>query len=272
MSPLTRSENECRYPYLSPKELISRLSAKAILYLPIGSLEWHNEHLPLGTDTFHAMELSLRLCTELGGVVLPAFWWNSGGWPHPSTYLMPQPLYRAVLKNVCLGLRPVPAILLVLVNGHGSTFQNESIAVVAGELNDSDFPMHVILADPYRLGTASSCRLDHADTGETSFSLEMIPQLVRMDRDIGPDLLSGQKPFAQGQPDRTGGRELWLACLEDAKTLIANEYARLKPATPLSAEELWKLAWGLPKAWGMPPHMQTKPAESTDPGADQNRA
>ena len=33
------------------------MAKKAILYLPIGSLEWHNEHLPLGTDTLHAAEL-----------------------------------------------------------------------------------------------------------------------------------------------------------------------------------------------------------------------
>ena len=263
MHHLARMENECRYPYLSPGELLSRLTEKAILYLPIGSLEWHNEHLPLGTDTFHAMELSMRLCAEIGGVVLPAFWWNTSGWPHPSTYLMPQPLYRTVLKNVCLGLRPLPATLLVLVNGHGSTFQHNSIPIVAGELNDSDFPMQVILADPLRLGTAASCRLDHADTGETSFSLEIIPQLVRMDRVIEPDLLSAEHPFAQGQPDRKGGQELWHAYFEDAKALIASEYARLKPVVPASAEELWKLAWGIPEPWGMPPHMQTQSAEPT---------
>lgn len=233
MSHLTRLEKECRYPYLSPKELISRLTEKAILYLPIGSLEWHNEHLPLGTDTFHAIELSMRLCAELGGVVLPAFWWNTGGChDHPATYHMPEPLYRATLKNVCIGLGPVPAKLLVLVNGHGGRYQKDSPAILAGELNDSGFPMHVVVADPYGLGTSSSCRIDHADTGETSFSLELIPQLVRMDRDIGPDIYSGKKPFVRGQPTKDGGSELWHEYFSDAKALINSEYAARETAEP----------------------------------------
>ena len=91
---------------------------------------------------------------------------------------MPEDLYRATLKNVCLGLAPVPARVLVLINGHGGTFQRESPKVIAEELNAEGFPMRVVVADPYGLGQDSPCRIDHADTGETSFSLELIPQLV----------------------------------------------------------------------------------------------
>lgn len=224
MSHTQRLEDECRYAYLSPEELDRRLRDRAILYLPLGSLEWHNEHLPLGTDTLHAAELCRRLCAELGGVVLPAFWWNTGGChDHASTYHMPEDLYRTTLKNVCLGLAPIPARLLVLVNGHGGGFQRDTPAIVADELNGDGFPVRVVVADPYGLGTSSSCRIDHADTGETSFSLELIPQLVRMDRPIGPDLYSQQMPFAAGQPAREGGRELWEAYFADAKALIDSE-------------------------------------------------
>jgi creatinine amidohydrolase len=226
-----RIEEECRYPYLSPAELSARLRKKSILYLPIGSLEWHNEHLPLGTDTFHAIELCLRLCARIGGVMLPAFWWNTGGChDHASTYHMPEEHYRATLRNVCIGLSPIPARLLVLVNGHGGGYQRESPAVVAGELSGAGFPMRVVVADPYGLGTSSSCRIDHADTGETSFALELIPQLVRMERKPGPDLFSGSLPFACGQPARDGGRELWQAFFTDAQALIESEYARSSPA------------------------------------------
>ena len=222
---IERMENECRYAYLSPKELLSRLEDRAILYLPMGSLEWHNEHLPLGTDTLHAMELAMRLCMDIGGVVLPAFWWNTGGChDHASTYHMSEELYRPTLKNVCVGLSPIPAKLLVLINGHGGGYQRESPEIVAAELNSSSFPIQVVVADPYGLGKSSSCRIDHADTGETSFSLELIPQLVRMEREIGPDLYSKKKPFAVKPPNKEGGRELWEAFFSDAKKLIAAEY------------------------------------------------
>lgn len=231
MSCLERLENEYRYPYLSPKELTARLEEKAILYLPIGSLEWHNEHLPLGTDTLHAIELSMRLCAEIGGVVLPAFWWNTGGcYEHLSTYHMPEELYRTTLKSVCMGLTPIPAKMLMLVNGHGGMHQVETPAILAEELNRSAFPIRVVVADPYGLGTASSCRIDHADTGETSLSLELIPQLVRMGREIGPDIRSGKRPFEAGRPTKDGGSELWDAYFSDAKALIDREYPKLKAA------------------------------------------
>ena len=225
MKHIERLDHECRYAYLSPRELLARLEHKAILYLPIGSLEWHNEHLPLGTDTLHAMELSMRLCAEIGGVMLPAFWWNTGAChEHPTTYHMPEELYRITLKNVCTGLAPIPARLLVLVNGHGGDYQVDTPAILAQELNRSSFPIHVVVADPYALGTSSSCQIDHADTGETSLSLELIPQLVRLERQIGPDPYSHKMPFAAGPATKEGGCELWQAFFADATELISREY------------------------------------------------
>ena len=227
MSYLTRLNDECRYPYLSPAELLARLEKKAILYMPIGSLEWHNEHLPLGTDTLHAIEMSMRLCREIGGAALPGFWWNTGGChDHASTYHMPEDLYRTTLRNVIVGLKSVPAKLLVLINGHGGAHQRDSVPAVAKELTASRaLPMRVIAADPYHYGKSSRCQIDHADIGETSLSLELIPQLVRMERELGADLYTKQKPFAAGPATRAGGKELWDAYLADVKKLIAEEYA-----------------------------------------------
>jgi len=223
MSLLKRLDRgEFRYAYLSPSELSGRLKRRAILYLPIGSLEWHNEHLPLGTDTLQAIELARRLCRRLGGVVLPAFWWNTGGChDSPCTYHMPEELFRSALKSVCLGLAPIPARVLVLINGHGGGYQAETPQILAGELNAQGFSMRVVVADPYGLATASSCRIDHADTGETSVAMELIPELVRMERDIVPDLFSGKLPFTQrGKPSAKAGRALWNAYCADATALI----------------------------------------------------
>jgi len=221
MAELDRVENEYRYEYLSPAECTARLATKPILYFPIGSLEWHNEHLPLGTDTLHALAMTRRLCEQIGGVSLPAFWWDTGGChDSPVTYHMPEELYRPTLKNVCLGLAPIAAKVLVLVNGHGGTFQQDSPKVIADDLNAEGFPMRVIVADPYGLGRSSPCRIDHADTGETSFSMELIPQLVRMDNGIVPDIYSGQMPFARGPATREGGRQLWDAYFADAVEVI----------------------------------------------------
>jgi hypothetical protein len=95
--------------------------------------------------------------------------------------------------------------------------------------------MRVVVADPYGLGQSSSCRIDHADTGETSLSLELIPQLVRLEREIGPDIRSGKKPFANARPSREAGRELWQAYFSDAKALVGREYTLQAAAEPTPA-------------------------------------
>jgi creatinine amidohydrolase len=206
--------------------LTARLERKAILYLPIGSIEWHNEHLPLGTDSFLAAAFAIRLCDRIGGAVLPIFWWNTGGC-HDSqwTYHMPEEIYRDTLKRVCLGLKAMSARLLVLVNGHGGTYQAESPPVVAEQLAADGFPMRVTCAYPYAKGPTAIAAIDHADTGETSVAMALAPGLVRLDRDRTPDLFSGEFPFEkQGQPTAGRGERLWEAFLAEARVHIQHQY------------------------------------------------
>ena len=223
-----KREEESRYEYLSPSELLERLRKKAILYLPIGSLEWHNEHLPLGTDSFHAVEICLRLCEQMGGVVLPCFYWNTGAvYEHPSTYHMPEEHYRSVLRHVISGLEPIPAKLLVTVNGHGGGFQKESTGVVGQMLEDEGFKLKLVDVTPYLVASGHVRMIDHADTNETSVAMELIPELVRLDRSIAADLLSGKMPFeVKGQPRAEYGREFWECYQSKAVELISAAYSQ----------------------------------------------
>ncbi len=38
------------YAELTPTAFRERIAQAPIAYLPLGTLEWHGEHLPLGTD------------------------------------------------------------------------------------------------------------------------------------------------------------------------------------------------------------------------------
>lgn len=229
MEYIERLENEYRVEYLGPTELKEKLAEKAILYLPIGSIEWHNEHLPLGTDTFHGMVLCSELCARLGGAVLPSYFWNTGCCHRsPVTFWTPEETYSNHLEAVVRGLLDFPAKLIVLVNGHGGDVQKQSVVEVCERLSaDKSFGKKVIAADPYLLGTSSSCRIDHADTGETSVAMRLIPNLVRMERDITPDIQTNLMPFLNrgALPTYSGGDELYRAFMEDAVELIEREYA-----------------------------------------------
>lgn len=42
-----------------------------VAYLPLGTLEWHGPHMPLGADGIQSKELFVRVAEKVGGVVLP---------------------------------------------------------------------------------------------------------------------------------------------------------------------------------------------------------
>jgi creatinine amidohydrolase len=41
---------EVLYERLTPVDFESRVEAAPIAYLPLGTIEWHGPHLPLGSD------------------------------------------------------------------------------------------------------------------------------------------------------------------------------------------------------------------------------
>jgi len=59
------------YENLTPAEFRKRISAAPVAYLPLGTIEWHGEHLPLGTDLIISRSFFAALAEEVGGIVLP---------------------------------------------------------------------------------------------------------------------------------------------------------------------------------------------------------
>ena len=59
------------YEEMTPATFRKRLAEVPIAYLPLGTLEWHGEHLPVGSDGLQAKHFFEILAAEAGGVVLP---------------------------------------------------------------------------------------------------------------------------------------------------------------------------------------------------------
>ncbi|MCM8830414.1 MAG: creatininase family protein [Candidatus Omnitrophica bacterium] len=57
--------------FLMPDEIISQREKNSLIYLPLGPLEWHGPHLPLGVDPLRAEIAALKLAQETDGIVLP---------------------------------------------------------------------------------------------------------------------------------------------------------------------------------------------------------
>ena len=64
-------EEKVHYTELLPHEFQQRLQVKPVAYLPLGTLEWHGPHLPLGSDSIQSEGLMVACARQLGGIVLP---------------------------------------------------------------------------------------------------------------------------------------------------------------------------------------------------------
>jgi creatinine amidohydrolase len=67
---------EVRYAMLRPAQVVERRKRRAVAYLPIGTIEWHGPHNPLGADTLQAEGLALLCARRGGGLVFPPLWYG----------------------------------------------------------------------------------------------------------------------------------------------------------------------------------------------------
>ncbi len=63
--------DKVHYTELLPHEFRSRLAACPLAYLPLGTLEWHGEHLPLGSDAIISEGVMVQCARQFGGIVMP---------------------------------------------------------------------------------------------------------------------------------------------------------------------------------------------------------
>ena len=67
---------EVRYQMLRPAQIVERRNECPAAYLPIGNLEWHGVHNPLGADTLQAEGLAVLCARTGGGLALPPLYYG----------------------------------------------------------------------------------------------------------------------------------------------------------------------------------------------------
>lgn len=207
------------YEELCPKEFEERIAACPIAYLPLGTLEWHGPHLPLGADGIQSQELFVRVANKVGGVVLPKLFLGpdryyhdpkkefygmdiyTGGTVVPyemqqlpgSAYWMPDHQYQQMILRIAANLSRA-GIKILVAHGHGpSTWQfcdlKNEIKTVYG--------IDCYTAFDFLKDDVLGYQCDHAAANETSITMAVRPELVQMER-----ILSGEEaPIAMAGRD-----------------------------------------------------------------------
>lgn len=167
--------NGSKFEEISPK----------IAILPVGSIERHGNHLPLGTDTIVPLSLAEEVANRRKEViVLPPIWYGScrGLRKFRGTFDIDVEVLYLYVKNVLEeAVRNGFKIILVL-NGHGG---NTSIIRLAAREVALKNDVHIVVIDWWR-DIAEETRKElfkepgHAGEDETSIVLCIAPNLVDM--------------------------------------------------------------------------------------------
>lgn len=151
--------------------------------LPLGSVEQHSSHLPIGTDVMLADALGAALAERIGALLLPTIPMTTC-YEHKgvkgSVCMRPSTLYQ-VIQDIALNLRDQGIKKIAVVLGHGGIF---IAAPAIRELNALYDDLQIILVQTSSLKGERRVFLEnkeleiHAGESETSLMLYLHEDLV----------------------------------------------------------------------------------------------
>ncbi len=213
------------YAELTPKRFRERIAAAPIAYLPLGTLEWHGEHLPLGADGLQSQAFFVELARKAGGIVLPMLFvgpdyrvetddgvfygmdhYGFEGKPPQqldgSAYWVDDDFFEGLLERVMRQLKRA-GFRIVVGHGHGPSTQ----AFLAKSEDWQKLGLKTFTCWREDESDGLGIQTDHAAANETSLTMAIRPELVEMEN-LNPDpgawpvAVSGDDPRTEASPER----------------------------------------------------------------------
>jgi len=181
-----------KFEELKPQELQGIIDSTGIVYLPLGTLEWHERHLPLGLDSLVAYELCIKSCEKTGGCVMPPFYFGTdrehsiegkilhgidakvGKIMTGSVYFLEPELFLNLLNRVAKNLSEQRFRKLVIVSAHSGSAQQD----VLEELGKEQFKNMELIILPGKMFAGG---IDHAAEKETGLMMSVNSSLVNLE-------------------------------------------------------------------------------------------
>jgi|TARA_B110000914_G_scaffold209171_1_gene207261 creatinine amidohydrolase len=194
-------KEKVKYSELLPHEFRKRISDRAIAYLPLGTLEWHGEHMALGSDAIQSeglMEVSAR---RFGGVVMPPIHlgpdrittvkngevligMDSADSTTPprqldgSCYWLPKNVFSLMIDSILVQLKRA-GFKAVFADGHGPSRSSWTEELKDRELR---FGLKLLGVTEEIQNKGWMCQVDHAGRNETSIMMNFRDDLVDLSR------------------------------------------------------------------------------------------
>jgi creatinine amidohydrolase len=249
---------EVRYHFLRPEQIVTRRKACPVVYIPIGTIEWHGVHNPVGADTLQAEGLAILCAQKGGGLVFPPLYYgesrlealmeaNAGDRdliaqsmalspdnfsPERQAFTATEQAlnYQRLLLHILVEAETLGFELGVLVAGHYPLIDHARATVSL--FNQREFSKrHGMLAwafvDYQLVQDQYDCAGDHAGGWETSHMLALYPETV----DLGLLPPKGEKLIGAGGrmapqcATAEFGREIFEAAAEIAVREVRHRLA-----------------------------------------------
>ncbi len=169
---------------LGPADIEVALSEQSIIYIPLGAIEYHGLHLPIGLDGLTAHGMCLRAAEKTGGLVMPPFYFGMTGsiGHHPWTILVEnEEEFTRILKTTLRRLEDFSVGLAVLFTGHFGRRQLAALKELHTQWSSEQHTMKLLTLSISECPSANM-RGDHGAIFETSILAQMHPDLVHLER------------------------------------------------------------------------------------------
>ena len=178
---------EVRWEHLTPPDFKKLAKEERLCILPIGCLERHGDHMPLGTDGLVCHEICVRAAQKENCVVFPTYWFGQvheaacfAGSINFKTDFLCKMLEQLLDQIAANGFKKI-----FIVSGHGGNNNFLQYFAMSQVDREVDYTLYVGFAygeGRYEnLDIWESKIMGHAGERETSLMMAVAPNSVKLD-------------------------------------------------------------------------------------------
>ncbi|MCC7359286.1 MAG: creatininase family protein [Anaerolineales bacterium] len=163
----------------SPEVAQAAKDAQGIVIIPVGAVEVHGPHLPVGTDTAETYAIALRAGEAAGVPTTPPIWFGNSRMflDFPGTLSVRPEVLKEFIKDVALSLIRHGFDKVIVLDGHGGNYGILDLLVEELHLETQALACHVraweLATLPKPAGTPDYD--GHGGSSETSAMLALSP-------------------------------------------------------------------------------------------------
>jgi creatinine amidohydrolase len=203
--------NNSKIPYkmeelTSPEFVTAVAKASSVCVIPLGIIEKHGPHLPLGTDLFEAREIAFTAAKQEYAVVFPPYFCGQifESKHQPGVIAYSTELMWKMLEETCTELSRNGLKKIILMNGHGGNNSFLEYFCQAQLMKPRDYVVVLFQPDPDQetqkeIASLKKTTVDgHAGEEETSMISYINPDLIDKDaakNESGADQARLRIPF-----------------------------------------------------------------------------